>query len=321
MAGLLSVRRRAGPRLRSGRRRRAAPVSAHRARAPARKPARTYPEPRPDLDADPAREPAPRPVRALLETPFVRGDSPVRRAPHVLLVCGRAPGRALSSGCFGRASMVAAWVGPLHWTQWAGGHCRLIPRRRRTGPGGERHLPDCASKPVRGRCGAARARVHGRGRARRPPDGDRRRTMGDSGRDSGGSWGEVGRKWTSDATSCLASGFNALQEWPDVVGPPRLGPAIHGHPVDPSTVVRRRAVGDPGCGRISAGGSCSSGEGNAPGTQARWGMTHLARAVSRVSRRRPAAESLSDAAASAPAGARPGPAFARGACPSDVRRP
>lgn len=40
--------------------------------------------------------------------------------------------------------MGAAWVGPLHWTQWAGGHCRLIPRRRRTGPGGEPRLPDRA---------------------------------------------------------------------------------------------------------------------------------------------------------------------------------
>lgn len=192
MAGLLSVRGRAGPRLRSGRRRRAAPVAAHRAPAPARKPARTYPEPRPDLDAGLAREPAPRPVHALLEAPFVRGDSPARRAPHVLPACGRAPGRALSSGCFGRASMVAAWVGPLHWTQWAGGHCRLIPRRRRTGPGGERHLPDCASNPVRGRCGAAR------GQGSRPGSGPSAAPMLIGGRRwviPGGIQGDHGAKW------------------------------------------------------------------------------------------------------------------------------
>lgn len=30
-----------------------------------------------------------------------------------------------------------AWVGPLYWIQWAGGHRRLHPRGRRTGPGGE----------------------------------------------------------------------------------------------------------------------------------------------------------------------------------------
>lgn len=37
-----------------------------------------------------------------------------------------------------------AWVGPLYWIQWAGGHRRLHPRGRRTGPGGGVRLPDCA---------------------------------------------------------------------------------------------------------------------------------------------------------------------------------
>jgi len=50
--------------------------------------------------------------------------------------------------------MERAWVGPLYWIQWAGGHRRLHPRGRRTGPGGELRLPDCAlpkrcARPVR----------------------------------------------------------------------------------------------------------------------------------------------------------------------------
>ncbi len=40
--------------------------------------------------------------------------------------------------------MERAWVGPLYWIQWAGGHRRLHPRGRRPGPGGELPLPDCA---------------------------------------------------------------------------------------------------------------------------------------------------------------------------------
>lgn len=40
--------------------------------------------------------------------------------------------------------MDRAWVGPLYWIQWAGGHRRLHPRGRRNGPGGESRLPDCA---------------------------------------------------------------------------------------------------------------------------------------------------------------------------------
>jgi hypothetical protein len=40
--------------------------------------------------------------------------------------------------------MDGAWVGPLYWIQWAGGHRRLHPRGRRTGPGGAIRLPDCA---------------------------------------------------------------------------------------------------------------------------------------------------------------------------------
>ena len=50
--------------------------------------------------------------------------------------------------------MVVAWVGPLYWIQWAGGHRRLHPRGRRNGPGGVLRLPDCATgwrraEPVR----------------------------------------------------------------------------------------------------------------------------------------------------------------------------
>ena len=66
---------------------------------------------------------------------------------HVPLVCGRAPGRALSSGHLGNDSMDFAWVGPLYWVQWAGGRRRLHPRGRRNGPGGMFCLPDHA--PVR----------------------------------------------------------------------------------------------------------------------------------------------------------------------------
>jgi hypothetical protein len=57
--------------------------------------------------------------------------------------------------------MDGAWVGPLYWIQWAGGHRRLHPRGRRTGPGGELRLPDCAlaercGRPVRSVCGPGR---------------------------------------------------------------------------------------------------------------------------------------------------------------------
>jgi hypothetical protein len=40
--------------------------------------------------------------------------------------------------------MALAWVGPLYWIQWAGGHRHLHPRGWRTGPGGDARLPDCA---------------------------------------------------------------------------------------------------------------------------------------------------------------------------------
>lgn len=65
----------------------------------------------------------------------------------VLRVCGRA--RCVRSGPrgAGSASMSGAWVGPLNWIQWAGGHRRLNPRGRRTGPGGGQRLPDCGSSP------------------------------------------------------------------------------------------------------------------------------------------------------------------------------
>src|SRR6059058_1919270 len=66
------------------------------------------------------------------------------RSCVMLPLCGRAPVRALFSGHVGSASMDGAWVGPLYWIQWAGGHRRLHPRGRRTGPGGESHLPGCA---------------------------------------------------------------------------------------------------------------------------------------------------------------------------------
>lgn len=105
----------------------------------------------------------------------------VRRVADVLLVCGRAPGRALSSGCFGSVSMGAAWVGPLHRTQWAGGHCRLIPRRRRTGPGGERHLPDCASAAPAEILRGCRAVSRGTGGHRRTPGNDRGMKWGERG--------------------------------------------------------------------------------------------------------------------------------------------
>src|SRR5690349_22573079 len=66
------------------------------------------------------------------------------RSCAVLRLCGRAPGRALFSGHRGSGSMDRAWVGPLYWIQWAGGHRRLHPRGRRTGPGGELRPPDRA---------------------------------------------------------------------------------------------------------------------------------------------------------------------------------
>lgn len=55
--------------------------------------------------------------------------------------------------------MDRAWVGPLYWIQWAGGHRRLHPRGRRTGPGGVLRLPDCA------RCDAVRTACTERVRA------------------------------------------------------------------------------------------------------------------------------------------------------------
>ncbi|GGX35453.1 hypothetical protein GCM10010297_65980 [Streptomyces malachitofuscus] len=67
------------------------------------------------------------------------------RSCSVLPLCGRAPVRALFSGHLGSGSMVRAWVGPLYWIQWAGGHRRLHPRGRRNGPGGVLRLPDCAT--------------------------------------------------------------------------------------------------------------------------------------------------------------------------------
>src|SRR5690606_6814034 len=67
------------------------------------------------------------------------------RSCGVLRSCGRAPVRAPFSGRRGSDSMVRAWVGPLYWIQWAGGHRRLHPRGRRNGPGGVPRLPDRAT--------------------------------------------------------------------------------------------------------------------------------------------------------------------------------
>ncbi|GGV96643.1 hypothetical protein GCM10015535_66480 [Streptomyces gelaticus] len=172
MAGLLSVRTRKAVRTRTG-----GGSEADRRRS-ARAPVTGWTGPAKRLDG--ARE-------RYAEALFVRGAGAARGAPYVLLVCGRAPGRALSSGRSGSVSMGAAWVGPLHRTQWAGGHCRLIPRRRRTGPGGERRLPDCASA-VQVETGPGCPGVPGG--VREDP------------------WNEVGRKRTSVVASWPVRGFN-----------------------------------------------------------------------------------------------------------------
>lgn len=190
---------------------------------------------RPHTPLGPPPGPVRRPGRVHPEVLFERGGGVARRASDVLLVCGRAPGRALSYGRFGGACMGAAWVGPLHWTQWAGGHCRLIPRRRWTGPGGGRDLPDRAWTPVRG----------GR-RAGPGPLPLRRRPSATGGGFAGGlreeSGNEVGRKGTSDVPSWLSPGCNAPREWPNVVGRPRLDRPIRGHPADRSVFARHRSV-------------------------------------------------------------------------------
>ncbi len=66
--------------------------------------------------------------------------APSPHAPH-MAPCARpcALHTARTSGFIG-----GAWVGPLRVTQWAGGDRRPHPRGRRTGPGGERRLPDRA---------------------------------------------------------------------------------------------------------------------------------------------------------------------------------
>lgn len=68
--------------------------------------------------------------------------------------------------------MVVAWVGPLYWIQWAGGHRRLHPRGRRNGPGGVLRLPDCATcggtRGLYGECSTLRA-GQGFGRKSTPP--------------------------------------------------------------------------------------------------------------------------------------------------------
>lgn len=133
---------------------------------------------------------------------------PAGRAPLVLLPCGRAPGRALLSGRRESASMGAAWVGPLHWTQWAGGHCRLIPRRRRTGPGGVPRLPDRARNRRRNRCGSQYG--VGADSARQPCP-------------------KPQYNGASCATFFVPSSRSTLREWPNDVGRSGLSRAIRGH--------------------------------------------------------------------------------------------
>lgn len=78
-------------------------------------------------------------------------------------------------------------------------------------------------------------------------------------------------------------------------------------------------------GRISAGGFRSYGEGNAPGAYVSWWPRDLAVAERGVppSKGRPLSGGWVHARGrpGLPPGFGPGPAFARGACPSDVRRP
>lgn len=208
------------------------------------------------------------------------------RAPHVLLACGRAPGRALWPGRRGSASMGAAWVGPLHWTQWAGGHRRLIPRRRRTGPGGEPRLPDCAFGGPPERTGADV-------RAGGEPVRERQRVVAEP---AGRPRIKAGWNGTSCAPENGSGTCRSLREWPNGVGPSRLG----GRFADTRRAAGLRSAGSSGGGRISAG-------------------------TTRGQRGRQQAEPVGPlrrppACGDRPAPGRP-PAFARGACACDVRPP
>lgn len=61
---------------------------------------------------------------------------------RVLLACGRAPIRALWPGPCGDACMGAAWVGPLNWTQRAGGTPSPHSPQAADRSGGGLRLPD-----------------------------------------------------------------------------------------------------------------------------------------------------------------------------------
>ena len=69
-----------------------------------------------------------------------------------------------------------AWVGPLYWIQWAGGHRRLHPRGRRTGPGGELRLPDCALRAV-AEAGCSAPAINGRFGRISPPTSELNRVV------------------------------------------------------------------------------------------------------------------------------------------------
>lgn len=169
-----------------------------------------------------------------------RRSGPAGRAPHVLLSCGRAPGRALWPGRRGSTSMGAAWVGPLHWTQWAGGHCRLIPRRRRTGPGGEPRLPDCAFGGPPERTGAGTGAAGGR-----------------RGAGQATSW-QSGMKWNIVRAGESVPTLAVLSENGRMASV-RGGWA--GRFADTRRVTGPRSAGSSGGGRISAGTTRGDGEG------------------------------------------------------------
>lgn len=109
-----------------------------------------------------------------------RRSSPEPRpgCPRVLLVCGRAPGRALWPGLGGSACMGAAWVGPSHWKRRAGGtpspHSPQAADRSGgwTTPPGPCVEPVRRGSPERGRRSTSGARVRsatGSGRVCRSP--------------------------------------------------------------------------------------------------------------------------------------------------------
>lgn len=167
----------------------------------------------------------------------------------VLLVCGRAPGRALWSGRYGSASIGAAWVGPLHWTQRAGGDRRPNPRGRRTGPGGGEHLPDCVLYGSRWGAGQVGRRTGGMRRpmwsrtVREAPGGETRGCIAirdwpnNAGRPT--RWGTV-RLWPDSNGAAKRPGYNP-HPGPGATTPGSTGsvvtgsagplPGAHAHPV------------------------------------------------------------------------------------------